>query len=219
MIIAIDGPEASGKGTVAKLIAKKYNLRHLDSGLLYRLTGVPLIGQKFNNNAEFEAQAIKAAGQINAAQLDSPPEIARTMQGGVMASKVAVIPQVRDILTAIQKNIAKQKPGAVIDGRDIGTVVFPNAELKFWVTASIESRASRRFAEYQAKGRSDSLAAVSQAIAERDHRDSSRAASPMVRAQDAHLIETSKLSIEGVVEALSVFIDAKLADLKGSSQN
>lgn len=215
MIIAIDGPEASGKGTVAKLIAKKYKLRHLDSGLLYRLTGVPLIDQKFNNNADFENQAIQAASQITAAQLDNPPEIARSMQGGVMASKVAVIPEVRDILTAIQKNIAEQKTGAVIDGRDIGTVVFPNAELKFWVTASPESRASRRFAEYQAKGRNDSLADVSKAIAERDHRDSTRAASPMKQAQDAHLIETSKLSIEGVVDALSVYIDAKLAEFEG----
>lgn len=211
MIIAIDGPEASGKGTIAKLIAQKYGLRHLDSGLLYRLTGVALIDQDFADDAAFKQAAIASAQQITATDLDNPPAQARTMAGGVMASKVAVIPQVRDILTSIQQNIAKQKPGAVIDGRDIGTIVFPNAEFKFWVTASLKTRASRRLAEYTAKGKSDTLADVTAAIEERDHRDSSRAAAPMKKATDAHLIDTTKLSIDGVVEAMSAYIDAKLA--------
>lgn len=211
MIIAIDGPEASGKGTVAKLIAQKYKLRHLDSGLLYRLTGVSLIDQEFADEASFIQAAIQSAKQITAQDLDNPPTIARSMQGGIMASKVAVIPQVRNILTTIQQKIASQKPGAVIDGRDIGTVVFPNADVKFWVDASLETRTTRRYADYQAKGKTDSLADVTAAIKSRDHRDSTRAAAPMKKAQDAHLIDTTKLSIDGVVEAMSAYINAKLA--------
>lgn len=211
MIIAIDGPEASGKGTAAKLIAKKYDLLHLDSGLLYRLTGVGLIDQTFDDDAAFIQASIAAAEQITTDNLDNPPAIARTMEGGIMASKVAVIPQVRELITALQQKFANHQRGAVIDGRDIGTVVFPNADLKFWVVASLESRAERRFADYQANGRSDSLADVTAAIAERDHRDSTRDASPMKKAEDAHLIDTSKLSIDGVVEAMSAYIDAKLA--------
>ncbi|MGL1921384.1 MAG: (d)CMP kinase [Hyphomicrobiales bacterium] len=211
MIIAIDGPEASGKGTAAKLIAQKYNIIHLDSGLLYRLTGVSLIGKTFANDETFTRAAIEAAQQITAEDVNNPSAQARTMEGGIMASKVAVIPRVRDLITTIQQKFAAQQNSAVIDGRDIGTVVFPNADLKFWVDASLESRASRRFADYQAKGRNDSLADVTAAIAERDHRDATRAMSPMKKADDAHLIDTSKLSIDGVVEAMSAYIDAKLA--------
>lgn len=211
MIIAIDGPEASGKGTVAKLIAQKYQLTHLDSGLLYRLTGVSLIGQDFDSEADFIQAAITSAAQITTDNLDNPPALARSMEGGIMASKVAVIPQVRELITALQQKFAAKLSGTVIDGRDIGTVVFPNANLKFWVTASLETRAKRRFADYQAKGRNDSLADVSNAIAARDHRDETRTASPMKKAADAHLIDTTKLSIDGVVEAMSAYIDAKLA--------
>ncbi|MBL1419368.1 MAG: (d)CMP kinase [Alphaproteobacteria bacterium] len=211
MIIAIDGPEASGKGTVAKLIAQKYGFLHLDSGLLYRLTGVNLIGQIFQDNAAFVKAAIAAAHQITTDNLDNPPAQARSMQGGIMASKVAVIPEVRNLITVLQQKFAAQQGSAVVDGRDIGTVVFPNADLKFWVIASLESRASRRFADYQAKGKADTLAQVTAAIEARDHRDSTRAASPMKKAQDAHLIDTTKLSIDGVVEAMSAYIDAKLA--------
>lgn len=210
MIIAIDGPEASGKGTAAKLIAQKYKLLHLDSGLLYRLTGVQLLEQNVDiHDDNFSQAAISAAGNITTDDLDNPPALARTMEGGMMASKVAVIPQVREIITNLQQNFAHQDPGAVIDGRDIGTVVFPNADIKFWVVASLESRAKRRFADYQAKGRTDSLADVTAAIADRDHRDSTRAASPMVKAQNAVEIDTSDLSIQAVVDAMSVYIDAK----------
>lgn len=211
MIIAIDGPEASGKGTAAKLIAQKYNFLHLDSGLLYRLTGVSLIDQTFANDEAFTMAAIEAAQNVTVDDVNNPPEQARTMEGGIMASKVAVIPRVRDLITSIQQKFASQEGSAVIDGRDIGTVVFPNADLKFWVDASLESRANRRFADYQAKGRTDSLADVTAAISERDHRDATRAMSPMKKAADAHLIDTSKLSIDGVVEAMSAYIDAKLA--------
>lgn len=211
MIIAIDGPEASGKGTAAKLIAQKYKLLHLDSGLLYRLTGVGLIDQTFTSDEAFTQAAIAAAHKITTDNLDNPPAIARNMEGGIMASKVAVIPEVRALITSLQQKFAGQEGSAVIDGRDIGTVVFPNADIKFWVEASLKSRAERRFAEYQAKGRTDSLADVTAAIAERDHRDSTRDASPMKKAADAHLIDTSKLSIDGVVEAMSAYIDAKLA--------
>ncbi|NRA88457.1 MAG: (d)CMP kinase [Rhizobiales bacterium] len=221
MIIAIDGPEASGKGTVAKLIAKKYKLRHLDSGLLYRLTGVNLLDQGITDDTTdtFVTAAISAANQITAEDLDNPPNNIRSMGVGINASKVAVIPDVRDILTAIQQNIATKKPGAVIDGRDIGTVVFPNADFKFWITASLEHRAKRRFLDYQASGRKDTLEEVTQAIKDRDYRDRNRAASPMKKADDAHLIDTSKMSIDAVIEALSTYINAKLANRVGKGQS
>ncbi len=221
MIIAIDGPEASGKGTVARLIAKKYNLRHLDSGLLYRLTGLELLKQDVTDETKnsFMIAAVKASSNITAQDLDNLPNNIRSKEVGIAASKVAVIPEVRKSLTKIQRNIAKDKLGAVIDGRDIGTVVFPNADLKFWITASLESRAIRRLAEYQAKGKTENLAEVTLAIKQRDERDSSRDASPMKQAKNAYLIDTSKLSIDAVVEALSTYIDAKLADCVGEGQS
>ncbi len=213
MIIAIDGPEASGKGTVAKRLAEKYGCRHVDSGLLYRLVGAQLFEQNIIDETKnnFRISAVKAAQQITTANYDNPPDNVRSMEVGVNASKIAVIPQVRNILTTIGQNIANSGNGAVMDGRDIGTVVFPNADFKFWITASLNSRAERRLLDYQAKGRTDTLADVKAAIEERDYRDSNRRASPMKKAQDAHLIDTSKMSIDAVVEALSVYIDAKLA--------
>lgn len=217
MIIAIDGPEASGKGTIAKKIAKKYELRHLDSGLLYRIIGQVLLSQNIIDDTKngFIIAAVKAAEHITAADLDNLPANIRSKEVGEMASKVAVIPKVRNILTAIQQKIAAVKPGAVIDGRDIGTVVCPNADCKFWVTASLETRATRRLSDYKAKGRDDSLAQVIAAIEQRDLRDSTRAAAPMKKARDAHLIDTTKMSIDAVVDALSSYIDAKLAERVG----
>lgn len=195
--IAIDGPAAAGKGTVSKAVAAHFGFAHLDTGLLYRAVGAKtLLG----------VEPIEAAQALVAEDLQS--EDLRTAQVAQAASKVAVIPQVRAALVDFQRAFARRSGGAVLDGRDIGTVICPEAEVKLFVTASAEVRAKRRFLELQAKGDETTLDAVLADVRERDYRDMNRADAPLKPAEDAVLVDTSDLSIEDAVARAIAVIDA-----------
>ena len=182
--VAIDGPAAAGKGTVAKGLADHFGFSHLDTGLLYRAIAVKaLVGE----------DPITAAKELVASDMTSQtlqsPKVAR------MASKVAVIPQVRAALLAFQENFASQDGGAVLDGRDIGTIICPEAQIKIFITASAEIRAKRRYDELQSKGLETSYDKVVRDVKERDERDMTRKDAPLKPAHDAHILDTSGLSI------------------------
>ncbi len=201
MIITIDGPAASGKGTLARKLAAHLKLPHLDTGLLYRAVGEAMLARKLP--LDDAAAASKIAGTIDAAMLDrkrlSGDEI------GEAASKVAVIPGVRAALLKLQQDFARQPGGAVLDGRDTGTVIAPNADRKLFVTASAEVRAERRFRELSGMGSSVTYEQVLQDIKKRDERDQNRAVAPLKPAPDAVLLDTTNLDIEAAFqEALSV---------------
>ena len=182
--VAIDGPAAAGKGTVAKGLADHFGFSHLDTGLLYRAIAV---------KALFGEDPITAANELVASDMTSQtlqsPKVAR------MASKVAVIPQVRAALLAFQENFASQDGGAVLDGRDIGTIICPDAQIKIFITASAEIRAKRRYDELQSKGLETSYDEVLRDVKERDERDMTRKDAPLKPAHDAHILDTSGLSI------------------------
>ena len=200
MIIAVDGPTASGKGTIAKALAAHFGLPHLDTGLLYRAVGrqVALNGGDPDN----EADAL-AGCDFTAALLDDPE--LRSEETGGLASRVSVHPAVRQALYERQRAFATQPGGAVIDGRDIGTVIAPDAEVKLFVTASREARAMRRFIELRDQGREITLEQVTRDIRQRDNRDSKRATAPLTAADDAILLDTSELSREeAVAEAIEL---------------
>ena len=204
LIIAIDGPAASGKGTLGKRLAGHYGLRHLDTGLLYRAVAKALLdaGQSPGN----QARAVAAAEALNPAGFD---EVALKSQAvGEAASVVSAIPEVRAALVALQRNFAKAAPGAVLDGRDIGTVICPNADVKIFVTASAEIRARRRTLELKARGEAGDEAEVLADIRRRDQRDSSRAVAPLVRAADAHLLDTTHLDIDAAFRAAVAIVEA-----------
>ncbi|HZL29840.1 MAG TPA: (d)CMP kinase [Pseudolabrys sp.] len=197
MIIAIDGPAASGKGTIGKRLAAHYGLRHLDTGLLYRAVAKSVLdaGLKSDNK-----QAAIAAAQ--ALDLSHFEEAAlKTPAVGEAASYVSAIPDVRAALVGFQRSFAAGKPGAVLDGRDIGTVICPDGDVKIFVTALPEVRAQRRAAEYRATGRDIDDATVLADIRKRDERDSSRSASPLRQAGDAVLLDTTKMNVEEAVKA------------------
>lgn len=179
-IIAIDGPAASGKGTIARALADRFGFHHLDTGLLYRATGAK------------GGDPIAAAQSLNADDLARPD--LRSAEAGQAASRIAAIPEVRAALVAFQHRFAAQDPGAVLDGRDIGTVICPDAAVKLYVVASDEVRAARRAAELGADP-ADMLAQ----LRERDLRDSQRAAAPLRPAEDAVVLDTSTLSIQDAV--------------------
>ena len=200
MIIAVDGPTASGKGTIAKALAAHFGLPHLDTGLLYRAVGrqVALNG----GDPDSEDDALAACDFPE--QLLADPEL-RSEDAGGLASRVSVHPKVREALYERQRAFAVQPGGAVLDGRDIGTVIAPEAEVKLFVTASREARAMRRFIELRDQGREITLEQVKRDIRQRDNRDSKRAASPLTAADDAILLDTSELSREeAVVEAIEL---------------
>jgi cytidylate kinase len=203
MIIAIDGPAASGKGTLGKKLAAHYGLRHLDTGLLYRAVAKALLDA--GHSPRQQARAVAAADALDPAQFD---ETALKSQAvGDAASLVSAIPEVRMALLALQRNFAKTPPGAVLDGRDIGTVICPNADVKIFVTATPEVRASRRFAELKARGESISEADVLADIRQRDERDSSRAVAPLKPAADAHILDTTSLDIDGAFRAALALVE------------
>lgn len=179
-IIAIDGPAASGKGTIARALADRFGFHHLDTGLLYRATGAK------------GGDPIAAAQSLNADDLARPD--LRSAEAGQAASRIAAIPEVRAALVAFQHRFAAQDPGAVLDGRDIGTVICPDAAVKLYVVASDEVRAARRAAELSA----DPAEMLAQ-LRERDLRDSQRAAAPLRPAEDAVVLDTSTLSIQDAV--------------------
>lgn len=196
--IAIDGPAAAGKGTISKAVAAHYGFAHLDTGLLYRAVGAKLL---------LGMDPITAAQTLSADDLEADslrsPEVAQA------ASKVAVIPQVRAALLDFQRSFARRAGGAVLDGRDIGTVICPEAEAKLFVTASAEVRADRRFAELSAKGDAVSRAQVLADVKERDARDRTRAEAPLLPARDAVEIDTSEMDIDAAIAAAIAAIDAR----------
>ncbi|MCP8940571.1 (d)CMP kinase [Alsobacter sp. SYSU M60028] len=204
MIIAIDGPAASGKGTLAKRLAAHYGLPHLDTGLLYR--AVARVLMDFDHKLDDDAAAVRAAQALEPSRLDDPRLRGREM--GEAASVVAAIPAVRAALTEWQRGFARRAPGAVLDGRDIGTVICPDAQVKIFVTATAEERARRRFRELAGRGETVTYETVLDDIRRRDARDSGRSAAPLAAAADARLLDTTSLDIEQAVRAAIGFVEA-----------
>ena len=198
-IIAIDGPAASGKGTVSKAISAKLQFNYLDTGKLYRA-----IGAKYLEGCE----PISAAQNLDENDLKlydlNKPKIAQ------VASEIALIPEVRASLLEFQRNFSKKLPGAVLDGRDIGTVVCPDAKVKIFLTASLESRANRRYFELVKQDPKISLETILEQIRQRDERDQKRISSPLVAATDAKVIDTSELSIKEAIEKVFAYIQTKI---------
>jgi CMP/dCMP kinase len=207
MIIAIDGPAASGKGTLARRLAAHFGLRHLDTGLTYRavaqallLRGLPL---------DEEQLAEETARKIDISDLSADTLWAHSV--GEAASQVAVMPAVRRVLVEKQRDFAKAPPGAVLDGRDIGTVVFPEAAVKLYVTASPFVRAERRYREIVSKGGTASFARLLTDIQKRDARDMGRSDSPLKPADDAHLLDTSQMDIDTAFDTAKDLIEKAFA--------
>ena len=197
MIIAIDGPAASGKGTLGKRLAAHYGLRHLDTGLIYRAVAMALI--EAGRRLDDREQAVMAARTLDSAKFDEIRLKAHAI--GEAASRVSTISEVREALLAFQRNFGRTPPGAVLDGRDIGTVIFPDAEVKIFVTASPQVRARRRATELQAAGGAGDEADVLADILRRDERDIQRATAPLKPAPDAHLLDTTHLDIDAAFRA------------------
>lgn len=207
LIIAIDGPAASGKGTLARRLADYYHLAHLDTGLTYRAVAAKMLAE--GRPLDDEAQAVTAALTVDLANLDREGLSAHTVADA--ASKVAVIPAVRRILVDKQRAFAAQPSGAVLDGRDIGTVVYPDADVKLYVTASAAVRATRRLRDIEGRGGKADLSDILADIERRDARDTGRADSPLRPAADAHLLDTSEMSIEAAFRAARAIVDDVLA--------
>ncbi|MGB2073704.1 MAG: (d)CMP kinase [Henriciella sp.] len=205
MIIAIDGTLASGKGTIARRLADIYGLPHLDTGLLYRAVGMQALDQDIALDNATKLAA--AAGTIKAETLDRPE--LRSPQAAEAASKVAVIPAVRDALFQLQRSFAQQPGGAILDGRDIGSVICPDADIKLWIDAAIEVRARRRMLDFADQGNSVDLPTMIAGLEDRDKRDRNRSQAPMVKAADAILIDTSSLSIDAAVDKARSIIERK----------
>jgi len=199
LVIAVDGPAASGKGTIAKRLAAHFRLPHLDTGLLYRAVG----WRSFQTG---EAPA-EVAARLGRDDLDDPA--LRSDEAGQQASKVGTIPEVRTNLLKFQREFSSQPSGAVLDGRDIGTVICPDAPVKLFVTASTEVRAERRYRELRAQGVDTIKPRVLAEMAERDRRDSERAAAPLRAAPDAWLLDTSDMDADAALAAALAFIERK----------
>lgn len=196
--VAIDGPAAAGKGTISKAVAAHFNFAHLDTGLLYRAVGALVLKG---------ADPVEAAKSLDPSDLEN--DVLRSPEVAQAASKVAVIPEVRDALVAFQRGFAKREGGAVLDGRDIGSVICPNAEVKLFVTASPECRADRRFKELTGKGMDVTPEQVLADVIARDARDRDRETAPMIVADDAKTIDTSDLSIEQAVAEAVAAVQAR----------
>ncbi len=205
MIIAVDGPAASGKGTIAKAIARHFGLPHMDTGLLYRATALNLLSMGGDPESEFAAARATDLSQIDF----DDPELKSEAVGGV-ASRISAYLLVREALLERQRRFAAQPGGAVLDGRDIGTVIAPQADAKLFVTAAPEVRAQRRFAELQAMGLNAHYADVLADIRARDERDSGRSAAPLVQAEDAVLLDTSEMTIDAAVQRAVALVEARI---------
>ncbi|WP_404481984.1 (d)CMP kinase [Novosphingobium sp. BL-52-GroH] len=205
MIIAVDGPTASGKGTIAKALAAHFGLPHLDTGLLYRAVGRQCLLD--GGDPDDAVAALAACAFPESLLLD--PELRSEATGG-LASRVSVHPTVRRALYERQHAFATQPGGAVLDGRDIGTVIAPEAEAKLFVTASVEARAKRRYLEMHAQGREITLEAIAADLAARDERDRSRKDAPLVAARDAVPLDTSELKREEAIAAAIAAVEARL---------
>jgi cytidylate kinase len=197
--VAIDGPAAAGKGTISKALAEDFGFSYLDTGLLYRAVGrLVLAGE----------DPVDAAGSLRAEDLDQSD--LRTAEVAQAASRVAVISEVRQRLTEFQREFSRRDGGAVLDGRDIGTVICPDADVKLFVTASDQVRAERRYTEMTARGEKTTLEQVVMDVQARDQRDRERATAPMVAAADAVVLDTSEMSIEAAVARAVAVVEAKL---------
>ncbi|MBS8262315.1 (d)CMP kinase [Roseibium polysiphoniae] len=197
MIVAIDGPAASGKGTLARRLAEHFELRHLDTGLTYRAVAAALLAKGLPLGDE--GVAIEIAQNLDLAHVDKTVLSAHEI--GEAASRIAVLGGLREELVRLQKDFAAAPPGAVLDGRDIGTVVCPDATVKLFVTASPEARAERRTAEMVSKGQEAEYTSVLEDLKRRDERDSQRTVAPMKQADDAHLLDTTEMDIETAFQA------------------
>ncbi|MCA2375553.1 (d)CMP kinase [Agrobacterium sp. 22-211-1] len=204
--IAIDGPAAAGKGTLSRRIAEIYGFHHLDTGLTYRATAKALLDAGLP--LDDEAVAEKVALELDLAGLDR--SVLSRHDIGEAASKIAVMTRVRRALVKAQQRFAAREPGTVLDGRDIGTVVCPDAPVKLYVTASADVRARRRYDEILANGGEADYDAIFTEVRQRDERDMGRADSPLKPAEDAHLLDTSEMSIEAAFQAARAIIDAAL---------
>jgi cytidylate kinase len=204
MIIAIDGPAASGKGTLGRRLAGHYGFRHLDTGLIYRAVAKAMLdaGEPLDD----VARAGAAASALDPSTFDET--VLKSHAVGEAASVVSAIPQVRAALLDFQRQFGRTPPGAVLDGRDIGTVIFPDADIKIFVTATPEVRARRRALELRAAGVPVQEADVLADILRRDERDTSRAAAPLKRAPDAHLLDTTHLDIDAALRAAIDIVEA-----------
>lgn len=206
MVIAVDGPAAAGKGTLSRRLAEHYGLNHLDTGLTYRATAKTLLDRDLP--LDDEDLAAETARGLDLSNLDR--SVLSAHEIGEAASKVAVMPKVRRALVEAQRGFAAAAPGAVLDGRDIGTVVCPDALIKFYVTASPEVRARRRYDEITCNGGTADLASILADIEKRDARDTERADSPLRPAADAHLLDTTEMGIEAAFAAARHLVDAAL---------
>lgn len=209
-VIAIDGPAASGKGTIARRVAATLEFAHLDTGMLYRAVGLGVL--KRNEDPADPAAAERSANALDLSLLQDPA--LRSDMAGSAASKVAAVPAVREALLAFQRNFANSPPGAqgaVLDGRDIGTVICPDATVKLFITATPEARARRRFLELFQQGSSKTEVEVLADIHARDHRDMSRSVAPLAQAPDAHLLDTTHLDIEAAVARALEIVRAALS--------
>ena len=205
MIIAIDGPAASGKGTIARRLAAHYGLPHLDTGLLYRATARSLIerGERLENvDAAISASRGLALTDFDEKQL-------RGAEMGEAASIMGAMPQVRAVLLDLQRQFAARKEGAILDGRDIGSIICPNADVKIFGTAQSETRAQRRALELKSRGEKVDFAAVLADIQKRDERDSSRSSAPLIMASDAIRLDTTGLDVEKSVAAAIAIVENK----------
>ncbi|HYI47243.1 MAG TPA: d(CMP) kinase [Allosphingosinicella sp.] len=204
MIIAVDGPAASGKGTIARALAAHFGLPHMDTGLLYRATALNLLGLGGDPESEFAAARATDLSQIDFGD----PELKSETVGGI-ASRISTYPLVRDALLERQRRFAGQSGGAVLDGRDIGTVIAPEAQAKLFVTARPEVRARRRHAELKARGLDVHFDDVLADVHARDERDMGRTAAPLVMAPDAILIDTSEMSAAEAIAAAIAAVEGR----------
>ena len=207
LVIAVDGPAASGKGTIARALATRFGLPHMDTGLLYRAAALSLF--RFGGDPASEFEAVRACDGVPQVSPDDP-ELRSEIVGGI-ASRISAYPGVRAALLERQRHFAGRPSGAVLDGRDIGTVIAPQAAVKLFVTASAEVRAERRLAELTARGMSAHLAEVQADIRARDQRDEGRAAAPLKPAGDAIILDTSELSASQAVEEAIRVVEERLA--------
>jgi CMP/dCMP kinase len=210
MIIAIDGPAASGKGTLGKHLAQHYGYRHLDTGVIYRAVALQLLRQ--GADLQDEARAVQAARELDPDSFGDPSLKSQT--AGEAASVVAAIPKVREVLVNFQRAFAATPPGAVLDGRDIGTVICPDADVKIFVVADPKVRAHRRALEALGRGEEADEAKILADILARDERDQNRPIAPLKPAKDAYLLDNSKLDIEASVRAAIDIVEAVRAGRK-----
>lgn len=213
MIIAVDGPAASGKGTLAQGLARHYGLPHLDTGLLYRAVGLAVADAV--DTADFEARAIAAARALEAGRLNDIERLT-SAEAGSLASKVAVIGPVREALREFQRDFAHRPGGAVLDGRDIGTVICPEADVKLFIEADAKARMERRARQFEAKGLPVNRYELYHQIEERDARDRANPNGGFYQAADAHLLDTTRLDIEAALRAAVAIVDGVMAGKAGA---